>query len=1057
MNNTALNNQIVNLREQINKYYFYDESKIVEELLPLAKASETVVDNTKLLSLKISDIFRDNRKNATGIEALINQYSLSSEEGVALMCLAESLLHIPDKSNIDKLITDKLANVNWQNTSGSISSIFTNAASLGLSLTGKIVDDSSGGIISAAKNLAKKSSDPIIRKAIFSAMKYISEHYIMGYNIEEAINRAKDMEKLGFSYSFDMLGEEAITMHDAVKFFDSYKQAICSLENNSNDLTKNRSISIKLSALYPRFDWLKSNKVISYLKPKLIELIDLAKKYNVAITIDAEESYRLEITLDLVEEILKDNILDNWNGFGLVIQAYQKRALKVIDWLEEIATKYNRVINVRLVKGAYWDTEIKNSQIVGHEDYPVFTRKEATDLSYQACVNRLFNSNGSIYPQYATHNAYTIAYVQEIYKGSNKDFEFQCLHGMGDGLYKDLFASGLLQKTKCRIYAPVGSYDTLLPYLVRRLLENGANSSFLNQINLDREKLISMLDEPSILLKKYKSIPHSKIPKPGYLFGDFRMNSKGIDLTSSLEINNILLDVDSVKNNNKFKFIDNYSNNDSILSKIDFFKLNKKVNLQKVAAPFDNNFIVGEYKPATAEDVINSINLANKAFNSWYSTSVESRAALLEKTADLLWQHKSELIYLLIYEAGKIYADAINELREAIDFCNYYAAMAKTKLVDEKLVGPTGESNVISYHGRGVVACISPWNFPLAIFLGQISAALVAGNTVIAKPASNTTLIAHKVVELLHLAGIPKDVVIVLSASSKVIGKELTTNQHIKAVMLTGATSTAKTININLANRDGAIIPFIAETGGQNAMIVDSSALPEQVVKDVVNSAFLSAGQRCSALRVLYIQDDIADKIITMLQGAMQEIEIGDPSCLSTDVGPVIDSYAQSNLQKHVDFLDRNSKLIYKCKINPEFSANGSFIAPCAYEINSISELKQEHFGPILHIIRFKLKELDSVVEDINNTGFGLTFGVHSRIRSTIKNICNKINAGNLYINRNMVGAVVGVQPFGGEGLSGTGPKAGGPNYLQRLTTERVISDNIVAIGGNTELVNIDD
>lgn len=1036
-----------NLRELIKKYYLIDESFCVEEILEYLRSEPLDQSKVKAKALQISQHFKEQRQNAEGIESLLNKYDLSSDEGIALMCLAEALLRIPDKENIDRFINDKITSVNWELDLNKNNNTLVNAASLGLSLAEKIVKKSSGGYLSSIfKSVTKKTTKPLIRKAILEIMEQISNQYIVSEHIDDAIENSIKHSDKSFKYSYDMLGEEALTMSDADRFYNNYKNAIevIGRKSLSDNIWDNPSISVKLSAIYPRYEWLKKDKVISCTTPKLIELITLAKKYNIAITIDAEEASRLDLSLDLFEKILSSNALDNYKGFGVAVQAYQKRAISVIEWLSDTAKQYNRKISVRLVKGAYWDSEIKQYQVDGAESYPVFTRKVSTDLSYIACVKKLFGLR-NIYPQYATHNPYSIAYILETYKNTSNEFEFQCLFGMGDSLYKGLFADK--EGINCRIYAPVGEYIHLLPYLVRRLLENGANSSFINQIN-NADNLEKIIVDPIEILNKRTSYPHSKIPLPKNIFGKLRYNSSGIDLSHDLEITPLLEEINKVNLDKAF----NYTLRKDI-AKIS--KLNPVT--KKIFAPHNSDLRVGKYQLASIEYLQESIVLANNGYKAWEEISVVKRAEILDKASELFWKHRAKIMCLLIKEAGKTITDAINELRETIDFCRYYALVAKRDLLDEELIGPTGESNILRYCARGVIACISPWNFPLAIFVGQVVAALVCGNAVVAKPASQTPLIACFVVDLLHKAGVPKDVLHIVTGSAKDIGEELSTNSHIKGVMLTGSTETAKKINLNLANRPGEIIPFVAETGGQNAMIVDSTALPEQVVRDVVSSAFYSAGQRCSALRVLYIQEEVFSTTVEMLSGAMAELDIGDPINLSVDIGPVIDNNAKQNLEEHIKYLDNNAKLIFKHEIPTDINKNASFVTPCAYEINSILELKQEHFGPILHVVKYKICDLDKVIDEINSTGFGLTFGVHSRINSTIEYITSKINVGNIYINRNIIGAVVGVQPFGGEGLSGTGPKAGGPNYLKRLTTERTICNNIVAIGGNPELLRLED
>lgn len=882
----------------------------------------------------------------------------------------------------------------------------------------------------------------MIRQAASYAMKILGNQFVMGQTIEAALKRAIPKEAQGYRFSYDMLGEAARTAKDAKRYFDAYMKAIHAIGKAANQrgVIDAPGISIKLSALYPRYEWAKRELVLNCLVPRVTELALLAKQYQIHITIDAEEADRFDLWLDIFAAVFQQPSLDGWSGFGLAIQAYQKRTFYLIDWLAALAEEHKRTIMVRLVKGAYWDTEIKVSQERGLSGYPVFTRRASTDVSYLACARKILSYGDKFFPQFATHNAYSASAILEMV-GDRKDFEFQCLHGMGDTLYDEIVGEKKLN-LPCRVYAPVGTHEDLLAYLVRRLLENGANSSFVNRIVDANEPIETLIQHPVEQVMALSNKSHTKIPLPKDIFGHSRENSPGLDLSDISVLRNLKEGTEAFSNHlwQAIPIIDGHA---------------VEGEKQNIHSPFDTARIVGHAINASQEDVNKAVSNAFKASHSWAETSVNKRAECLRKAADLMIEHTYEIMALVMLEAGKTVNDAVAELREAIDFCRYYAAEAESKLIPQILPGPTGESNRLHYHGRGVFACISPWNFPLAIFMGQVSAALVAGNTVIAKPAEQTPLIAALAVKLLHEAGVPKDVLQLLPGKGEVVGAALVADERIAGVMFTGSTETAKLINQTLANRRGGIIPFIAETGGQNVMIVDSSALPEQVVSDVITSAFGSAGQRCSALRVLYLQEDVADKIITMLQGAMAELTIGDPRLLVTDVGPVIDEDALAMLVNHQSRMQTEAKLVFECPLDHEIKVKGHFFAPIAYEIKDLSVLTREIFGPCLHIIRYKAEDLPKVVAEINATGYGLTFGIHSRINSTIDYLLTNVRVGNAYVNRSIIGAVVGVQPFGGEGLSGTGPKAGGPNYLLRLCSEKSISVNTTAAGGNASLMSL--
>lgn len=1035
------------LRQQLTKMYRCSEVKALAPLIAAASMPESVINKIQVRAKTLVESIRKKRIGKSSLDAFMYQYHLSSEEGIALMCLAEALLRIPDKTTQDKLIKDKIAEADWAEHSGKSSSMFVNAATWGLMLTGRIYqwdELPAKNLLSSLKKLTKRSGEPMIRQAVNYAMKILGKQFVMGRNIEEALKRAEELEEQGYRYSYDMLGEAARTAEDAERYYQAYQKAILAIgkKMQHQDHINSAGISIKLSALHPRYEFAKYDDVMQKLVSKLLELSIMAREQNIGLTVDAEEADRLDLSLDVFKAVFVDKALAGWSGLGLAVQAYQKRAYDLIDWLADLARAENKSIMIRLVKGAYWDSEIKLSQELGLEGYPVFTRKVATDVSYLACAKKIIEYGDTFYPQFATHNAYSVSAIMEM-MGKRKDFEFQCLHGMGQPLYDEVVGKNNWD-IPCRIYAPVGTHEDLLAYLVRRLLENGANSSFVNRIADAKEPIEKLIEDPITVLNSYSSKAHPKIPLPRDIYGAERLNSKGIDLTNF----NVLAELKhALDSDAKIQY-----KAGSIIS--GQLQINAP---QPVKSPSDCSLTVGSASAATQEDVRKAMDAAKSAFESWNQTAVNVRAACLLKAADLLEENMAKFMAIAIREAGKTIPDAVAEVREAIDFCRYYAAQAVEHMSKaQELTGPTGELNQLSLHGRGVIVCISPWNFPLAIFIGQVTAALVTGNTVLAKPAEQTPIIATEAVKLLHEAGIPVDVLHLLLGSGDVVGAALVQDLATAGVMFTGSTQTARLINQTLANKSGAIIPLIAETGGQNAMIVDSSALPEQVVKDVSHSAFGSAGQRCSALRVLYLQEDVADKIITMLTGAMAELVVADPAYLSTDVGPVIDKDAQSMLQAHFDKMQAEAKLLYQVKLG-EHCNKGMFFAPCAFEISSINCLEQENFGPFLHVVRYKSKDLDKVISDINNAGYGLTLGIHSRIESTIQKIIENVRVGNMYVNRSMTGAVVGVQPFGGERLSGTGPKAGGPHYLFRLCAEQSLSVNTTASGGNASLMSLDD
>jgi RHH-type proline utilization regulon transcriptional repressor/proline dehydrogenase/delta 1-pyrroline-5-carboxylate dehydrogenase len=1032
------------LRDAITAAYRQDETECVNNLISQAQLPNEALQRITETAHKLVIGTREHRKKQGGIDSFLHQYDLSSEEGIALMCLAEALLRIPDNTTVDRLISDKISTADWKQHLNKNNSLFINAATWSLLMTGKVYTGTLNNQISSRatiNRLISRMGSTVIRPIIKQGMKIIGKQFVMGRTIDEAINRAKALEATGYRYSYDMLGEGARTQEDADKYFISYQNAIAAIGKaaNGSGPMSGPGISIKLSALHPRYELAKKDRVMRELAPLLLKLAQLAKAQQISLTVDAEEADRLELSLDLIETVFSDASLNGWEGFGLAVQSYQKRAPFVLDWLADLAKRYQRRLMVRLIKGAYWDAEIKQSQVLGLEGYPVFTRKHSTDVSFLACAKKLLAQPESFYPMFGTHNAYSAAAVLEM-AGTRKDFEFQCLHGMGQPLYDQMVGANNLN-VPCRIYAPVGSHKDLLGYLVRRLLENGANTSFINLIADDNAPIEKIITNPVTRIADLTYKPHPHIPLPANIFGNERKNSGGIDLSNVHALDKLKIAMDHASTQ---KWESSPIINGKSITTSTAITVTSPINIQHV---------VGTAYKATLEDVETALTYAAKAAPSWANTPVEKRAAILENAAAILEKNMPLLMTLLCYEGGKHINDSVSEVREAIDFCHYYAMRARKDLTPQQLTGPTGEFNELSLHPRGVILCISPWNFPLAIFMGQVIAALASGNAVIAKPAEQTSLIATLAVRLLHEAGIPVDVLQLLPGRGSVIGAKCVADARIAGVMLTGSTETAQTINLTIANRPGPIIPLIAETGGQNAMIVDSSALPEQVVGDVLSSSFNSAGQRCSALRVLFLQEDIAPRVLDMLKGAMADLKLGDPSLLSTDIGPVIDQAAQQMLQDHFERMQKEAKLVYQ--VPTVNLPNGHFFAPSVFELKDLSLLQREVFGPILHVIRFKADELDQVLDQIINTGYGLTLGVHSRIDATVKHIQERMPVGNVYINRNMIGAVVGVQPFGGERLSGTGPKAGGPYYLPRLCVERAISINTTAAGGNATLVSL--
>jgi RHH-type proline utilization regulon transcriptional repressor/proline dehydrogenase/delta 1-pyrroline-5-carboxylate dehydrogenase len=1031
------------LRAAIRRAYRADEAATVATMLDEATVEPEERARIQGRARHLAERVRHAGGDQLGVEALLHEYSLSTREGIMLMCLAEALLRIPDPETRDRLIRDKLSFGDWARHLGHSESLFVNASTWGLMLTGRLIRvdlERDAEVGARFARLVQRLGEPVVRQAIQQSMRVLGRHFVLGQTIEAAIRRARELEQKGYRYSYDMLGEGAKTTADALRYERAYRDAIAAIVEaaKGDELMVRPSVSIKLSALHPRYELAQHRRLEAELVPRLLELLTDARAGRITVTIDAEEADRLEPSLDLFERLAAAPELAGWDGLGLAVQAYQKRALHVIAWLEDLARRHQRRIPVRLVKGAYWDTEIKRAQEQGLDGYPVFTRKLATDVSYLACARRLLAGGEAFYPQFATHNAQTLASIIEL-AGDRPAFEFQRLHGMGEALYADLKADRDLE-IACRVYAPVGSHQDLLPYLVRRLLENGANTSFVNRILDPAIPIDSLVEDPAVQLARLEPKANPKIPPPPALYGTARVNSRGIDLADPEELARLATRIEA----------------DFAPGLVASAGVGNSGSVARTSYdPADRSRAIGGVVDADAATVEQAVAMARQAFPAWDLTPVEARAACLERAAALYEANAPEFIAWCVREAGKSLIDAVAEVREAVDFLRYYAAEARVAVPARQLRGPTGESNQMALHGRGVFAAISPWNFPLAIFTGQVAAALVVGNAVIAKPAPQTPLIAARAVAFLHRAGVPEDVLILLPGGPEV-GAWLVESPAIAGVAFTGSTQTAWRINRALAAKDGPIPALIAETGGQNAMLVDSSALPEQVVADVLLSAFRSAGQRCSALRVLCLQDTIADRVLEMLAGAMFELRIGDPGQIATDVGPLIDDPARERLTRHAKRMEREARLIQRAPLDPALAA-GCFFAPQAFEIETIEQLEGEVFGPILHVVRFAGSHLDQVVDAINGTGYGLTLGVHSRIDQTIERVLKRARAGNIYVNRNIIGAVVGVQPFGGERLSGTGPKAGGPHYLPRFATERTISVNTAAVGGNACLLSLDD
>ena len=1009
-----------------------DDNRLVGHLLALGKNSAAVEAAIDTRAAAYINYIRAQAGGIGGVEDFLREYGLSTREGLALMVLAEALLRVPDAATQDRLIEDKLQQGGWAQHEGKRGSMFVAGSAWALGLSAKVIKpgETPEGVIG---QLMKRVGLPTVRIATKQAMRFLGHHFVLGETIKDALSRARSNESKGYRHSFDMLGEGARTAEDAKHYFNQYANAIEAIgkATGNKPLPDRMGISVKLSALHPRYLATHKDRVMKELVPLLLELAQKAKSYDLNFTVDAEEVDRLELSLDVIDAVFRDKSLDGWDGFGLAIQAYQKRTSAVISHIEQLCKTTGRKMMVRLVKGAYWDTEVKRAQERGMDGYPVFTRKAATDASYMACAKQLLDARDVIFPQFATHNALTVATIIEMAGADRSGFEFQRLHGMGESLFKNVTEGA--DKIACRIYAPVGGYRDLLAYLVRRLLENGANSSFVSVVGDVNIPVQNLLVRPSEILNDGKGYANPNIPQPLAIYAD-RVNSKGVDFGDRVVLAALL------------KGVENAAVTVNAVPLIAGVKSSGKPQL--ILSPVDRK-AVGNCTNMIREEVGNGVEIARKGFASWSRVTPQARAVILEKAADLLEANRDKFLWLLSREAGKTLDDGVSEIREAVDFCRYYARQGVISFGEDLVLpGPTGEDNRLRHRGRGVFVCISPWNFPLAIFAGQVTAALAAGNAVIAKPAEQTPLVAFEMVKLLHQAGVPLDALLFMPGDGK-IGAALTSHPKIDGVCFTGSTETAWAINRTLAAKNGPIVPLIAETGGLNAMIVDATALAEQVTDDVVSSAFRSAGQRCSALRLLFVQEDVAERMLTMIEGAARELNIGDPSLTNTDIGPVIDADQLAMLNGHVAEMRKTQKVRYAAAA----PTTGHFFGPHIVELKSADALTREIFGPILHVVRYKAGELDSVLDKIAATGFGLTLGIHTRIEETVRHVIDRLDVGNVYVNRNIIGAVVGTQPFGGSGLSGTGFKAGGPHYLLRFALEQVVSVNTAAAGGNASLI----
>lgn len=1031
----------------INPHFLIDEERVLRELATRARLSGPDSRAIVQRAVGLVESVRTAQGNGGPLDAFLREYSLGSREGVILMCLAEALLRIPDGETADRLIADKIPSGAWEEHLGDSESLFVTASTWGLMLTGRVVSLDRAEIGEPGAWYAKLTArlgEPIARAALKHAMRILGSTFVMGRDIDAALQRASGKDERAYRYSFDMLGEAALTAADAERYWQKYTQAISAVGRRvrtDEPMTQRHSISVKLSALHPRYEFAQRERVLRELFPRIEQLVRLAREASIAITIDAEEADRLELSLLLIDRILTSDVTAGYTGFGLALQAYQKRAYPTLEWLAKRVRELDRRITLRLVKGAYWDTEIKRAQERGLSGYPVFTRKCNTDVSYLACARLLEANAERIYPQFATHNAHTIAYVAQLFDHQASRFEFQRLHGMGEDLYEPI-VGGDWGRYACRVYAPVGAHEDLLPYLVRRLLENGANTSFVNRIVDAALPAAEVVADPVAESDSLERAPHPRIPLPLSMFGAERRNSAGVNFAAGGVVDALLAECER-------ESAQAWTAAPLVAGK-EWRGAHETLRNPAIRAD-----IVGTVVVADAAAVEAALTSATQAAPAWDGLGGEKRAAILERASDLFESRTAGLVARCVREAGKTLPDAVAEVREAVDFLRYYAAAARHDFGHERaLPGPTGERNILRLRGRGVFGCISPWNFPLAIFTGQVAAALAAGNTVLAKPAEQTPLTAAMAVHLLLEAGIPPDALHFLPGDGAVVGAAICRDPRIAGIAFTGSTETARLIERSLAAQSGAIAALIAETGGLNAMIVDSSALAEQVVVDVVNSGFNSAGQRCSALRLLVVQEEIAGRVLALLAGYMDELSVGNPAQLATDIGPVIDSQSLAVLEAHAALITSGARWHHRVPASAA-EDGGLYFRPLAVEIDRIGQLQREVFGPIVHVVRYKATELDAVIDAINALGYGLTLGLHTRIDGLAQRIARRARVGNVYINRNMIGAAVGVQPFGGCGLSGTGPKAGGPHYLHRFATEQTITTNTAAIGGNAGLLSL--
>ena len=1047
------------LRQAISALTRLPEPTLLPGLLAAATLSQAQAQAAQALALRIARGVRERARDggrAGLVQGLLQEFALSSQEGVALMCLAEALLRIPDAATRDALIRDKIAQGNWQQHLGQSPSLFVNAAAWGLLLTGRLVSThSDSGLSQTLRRTLARGGEPLIRKGVDMAMRMMGEQFVTGETIAQALANARPREAQGFRYSYDMLGEAAMTEADAQRYLRAYETAIDAIGAASagRGIVDGPGISIKLSALHPRYARAQVGRVMAELYPRLLSLATLARRHDIGLNIDAEEHDRLELSLDLLERLCFEPALAGWDGIGFVIQAYQKRCPAVVDFLIDLGTRSGHRLMVRLVKGAYWDSEIKRAQQDGQAGYPVYTRKPYTDLAYIACARQLLAAPGAVFPQFATHNAHSVAAIHTLAGDGFHpgQYEFQCLHGMGEPLYEQVVgaeADGKLARP-CRIYAPVGTHDTLLAYLVRRLLENGANTSFVNRIADENLPLATLVQDPVQTVREMAAgegslgAPHPAIPLPGALYGAGRRSARGLDLADEPTLARL---TQALANDLHSDWRARPLLAEGLAAAGSGTGVGEA--WQPVRNPADARETVGQVQAASMAQVQAAVAAASLAAPAWAATAPARRAAMLDAAADALEADTLRLLPLLAREAGKTCANAVAELREAVDFLRYYAAEIRR------------DFDNASHRPLGPVVCISPWNFPLAIFTGQVAAALAAGNVVLAKPAEQTPLIAAAAVQALHAAGVPRAALQLLPGRGETVGAALVGDARVNGVLFTGSTEVARLIQATLAGRltaDGRVVPLVAETGGQNAMIVDSSALAEQAAADIVASAFDSAGQRCSALRLLCVQHEVADRLTAMLQGAVQQLQVGDPRQLATDIGPVIDADAQSAIERHVAGLQAQGRRVWRGPLPaaPGSDQAGHFVAPTIIELHSVADLQREVFGPVLHVLRYHREQLADLLEQVNATGYGLTQGVHTRIDETVAQVLSASKAGNVYVNRNIVGAVVGVQPFGGEGLSGTGPKAGGPLYLLRLLAERPLQAARLAVARSGPLAEL--